>query len=60
MPWKGHDPSVNRDPMGWACCTGLEMGRRVTAWKCGCSGAPAIANCSWKQGRSQEDVRGSV
>lgn len=30
MSWEGRDPSVSRDLMGWACCTGLEMGRRVT------------------------------
>lgn len=61
MSWEGRDPSVSRDLVGRACCTGLEVGEEGdSAWKWGCSGTPGIANCSWKQGRSQEDVRGRV
>lgn len=30
MSQEGCDPGVNEDLMGWACCTGLEMGKSVT------------------------------
>lgn len=45
MSWEGRDPSVSRDLMGWACWA-KDGEEDDSAWKCGCFGAPAIANCS--------------